>query len=318
MSDDHDLRSRLERIASTAGDPPEHGFERVAARRHRRLRRRRGAVATAAVLAVLFAGTSLVSQGSDRRERVTASETASPPGAPVEVPRTIDVRCEPTGIAVPVASVRAQRDGLHIRVHNLLAAPTTIVVSGGGWSSGDIEVDPGDREVRQPVPPGELTIGCDIAGDMQRRQINLVDPAGYYQEPALDCDEADVETLSDIRVDPPRANLVAAARAGLDAYLVGGTDGDAIGAPLGYAGQKLSVATDDPTVQVERDGAVVAFAHVRGADGAVGAPWTMIAEAEVCAKVLNTAEVTDPTGTTEAPGTTASTARPASGPDQPA
>ena len=315
MSDDHDLRSRLERIASTAGDPPEHGFERVAARRHRRLRRRRGAVATAAVLAVLIAGTSLVSQGFDQRERVTASETASPAGAPVEVPRVVDVRCEPAGIAVPVASVRAQRDGLHIRVHNLLPEATKLVVAGGGWSSGDIEVAPGTREVLQPVPPGELTVGCDIAGDMQRRQVNLVDPAGYYQEPALNCDEADIETLSDVQVDPPRANLIAAARAGLDAHLVGGTADDAIGAPRGYEAQRLSVATDDPTVQVERDGAVVAFAHVRGADGTVAAPWTTIVEAQVCASALSTTEVT---GTTEAPGTTASTERPGSRPDQPA
>ncbi len=287
MSDDPDLRSELERIASSVGDPPEHGLDRVAARRHRRLRRRRGAVATAAVLAVLAVGVPLISQGiDDDRESVTASETATPGGPPAEVPRLVEVRCEPTGIVVPVASVRPQRDGLHIRVYNSLPEPTTIEVEGDDWSSGDIEVPPGVKEVRQPVPPGELTIGCDIAGAVERRSVDLVDPAGLYRVPKLACDEADVATLEDLPVDPPSNNIIAAARAGLSSHLVDGTTDDAIDALRGYPAQRLGDATDDPVVHVARDGDVIAFAHVRGAEGVGHAPWTSIEWAEVCRSVL--------------------------------
>lgn len=309
MSDDHDLRSELERIASTVGDPPEHGLDRVAARRHRRLRRRRGAVATAAVLAVLAVGVPLISQGlDDDRESVTASETASPGGPPAEVPRLVEVRCEPTGIVVPVASVRPQRDGLHIRVYNSLPAATTIEVEGNDWSSGDVEVQRGVSEVRQPVPPGELTIGCDIAGAMERRSVDLVDAAGLYQEPALACDEADAAMLEDLPVDPPSNNIIAAARAGLSAHLVDGTADDAIGAPRGYPAQRLGDATDDPTVHVVRDGDVVAFVHVRGPDGAIRAPWTTIEAVEVCRSVL---------ATTTADTTTTMATEPPEGTDPP-
>ncbi len=299
MTDDHDLRSRLERLASSAGDPPEHGLERVTARRHRRLRRRRGAVATAAVLAVLAVGAPLISQGlDDDRESVTASESASPAGAPAEVPRMVEVHCEPGGIVVPVASVRPQRDGLHIRVHNSLPAATTIEVDSDDWSSGAIPIPPGIRDVRQPVPPGQLTIGCDLGGTVERRLVDLVDPAGYYREPTLACDDADVVTLRDLPVEPSNGNISAAARAGLSPYLVDGTTGDEIGALRGYPAQRLSDATEDPVVQVVREGDVIAFAHVRGEDGAVAQPWTTISKVDVCRAMVSTTPASDAATTT--------------------
>jgi hypothetical protein len=311
VTDDHDLRSRLERLASSAGDPPEHGLDRVTARRHRRLRRRRGAVATAAVLAVLAVGAPLISQGlDDDRESVTASESATPAGAPAEVPRMVEVHCDPGGIVVPVASVRPQRDGLHIRVHNSLPAATTVAVEGDDWGSGDIPVPPGVHDLRQPVPPGPLTIGCDIGGATERRLVDLVDPAGYYRAPELACDDADRTTLRDLPVDPANRNIIAAARAGLGPYLVDGTADDAIGALRGYPAQRLSDATDDPVVQVVREGEVVAFAHVRGADDAVTPPWTTVVEADVCGAVVATTPTTDAT-------TTTSTEPPVSGTDPP-
>jgi hypothetical protein len=200
------------------------------------------------------------------------------------VPRAVEVRCEPTGIVVPVASVRTQNDGLHIRVHNLLGAATTLRVTGGeGWSSGDVEVEVGTNEVRQPVPPGRVTIGCAIGGEFERRQVSVVDLAGYYTKPALDCDDAGVERLRDLAIDPPERSLVAAARAGLHEHLIGGTKNVPAGAPRGYPAQKLSDPNDDPTVQIERDGRVVAFAHVRGEDGAPKGPWATVQWAEVCA-----------------------------------
>jgi hypothetical protein len=287
VNDDHDLRSRLERIASSAGDPPEHGLDRVTARRHRRLRRRRGAVATAAVLAVLAFGASLISHGrDDGRQSVTAVESATPAGAPAEVPRLVEVRCETTGIVVPVASVRPDRDGLHIRVHNSLPEPTTIMVESEQWFSGDIRVPRGVHEVVQPVPPGRLAIACDIGGLWQRRHVDLVDPSGYYQVPELGCDEADRTSRFDVPVESPSRNLVEAVRTGLDPVLVGGSDNTGIGAPRGYPAQRLNDPTEDPVVQVVRDGEVIAFAHVRGRDGVVAAPWTTLSEVKVCRSAL--------------------------------
>jgi hypothetical protein len=316
VTDDPDLRSRLERIASSAGDPPEHGLDRVAARRHRRLRRRRGAVATAAVLAVLAAGAPLISQGlDDEPETVTASESASPAGAPVEVPRLVEVHCDPTGIVVPVASVRPERDGLHMRVYNSLPDATTITVESDDWSSGEIPVAPGVHDVRQPVPPGQLTIGCDIGGTPQRRLVDLVDPSGYYREPELDCDEAERTTLTSLPVAPPSDNIITAARTGLAPHLVDHEGGDAIGPLRGYPSQRLSDATTDPVVQVTRDGDVVAFVHVRGEGGEITEPWTTLSEVEVCASVVAGSSVDDRTSDTTAGTTT--TDEPRSGNDPP-
>lgn len=316
MSDDQDLRSRLERIAASAGEPPEHGLERVAARRHRRLRRRRGAVATAAALAVLAAGAPLIAGGrADDHDTVTASDAASPAGAPVELPRSVVVRCEPTGIVVPVASVRPQRDGLHIRVHNLLPAPTTLEVEGEGWSSGAIPVAPGVEEVRQPVPPGEVTLGCDIGGRLERRQVNLVDAGGYYEKPELACSGAEIATLRDLVVEPAQGNVITAAREALHPHLVEGTVDDAIGALRGYPAQRLSDPTADPVVQVIRDGDVVAFAHLRGGDGAATPPWTAVTEVDVCRSVLDPASAAQASITSStAPSTAAAAGATSPGP----
>jgi hypothetical protein len=306
VTDDKDLRSELERLASSVGDPPEHGLERVAARRHRRLRRRRGAVATAAVLAVLTAGVVAVAERRDPTDTVTSSGDAEDEAAPAALPSQVQVLCEPAGIVVPVASVRPERDGLHIQVSNSLGTPTVLEVDGDGWRSGEIPIPPGVVEVRQPVPPGELTIGCAIAGEVQRRRVDLVDQGGYYRVPELECERAEQVTLRDLPVEPAGVtNIIVAARAALDPYLVGGTGGDGIGPLRGYQSQRLGDATDDPVVQVTREGSVVAFAHVRGADDDVTPPWTTVSEAEVCGAVVGDSP--------QAEGTTSSTSAPAAG-----
>jgi hypothetical protein len=202
-----------------------------------------------------------------------------------------------------VASVRPERDGLHVNVVNALGAPTVLTVTGDGWRSGEIVVPPGPYEVRQPVPPGDVTIGCEIGGEMQRRGVALVDVGGYYRAPALDCDEADAVTLRNLPVpDPDVTNIIVAARSALDPVFLGGTDGDAIGPVRGYQSQRLGDATADPVVQVARDGKVLAFAHVRGVDGGPGAPWVEVSEADVCRSLL-VQPPADGTPSTEAPTT---------------
>jgi len=261
---------------------------------------------------VLAVGAPLISEGlADDRESVRASETASPVGAPVEVPRLVEVHCTAEGIVVPVASVRPQRDGLHIRVLNSLPASTTIEVESDDWASGRVVVPRGVHDVRQPVPPGQLTIGCTIAGAVERRQVDLVDPNGFYRAPELACDESERDTLTDLPVDPPNRNMIAAARTGLDPHLVGGADDDAVGALRGYPAQRLNDPTDDPVVQVVRDGDVIAFAHMRGEDGSVLPPWTTVSALEVCSSAVGDA------APPESPATTSSTEPPAGGTDPP-
>jgi hypothetical protein len=283
VSDDHDLRSRLERLASSAGDPPEHGLERVAARRHRRLHRRRGAVATAAVLAVFATALALINPGPDDREQVTASETANPAVASGEVPRLVEVRCEPTGIVVPIASVRPERDGLHMRVFNVLGAPTRVEVQGDHWSSRPIEVRTEIKDVTVPVPPGVLTVGCEINGEFQRLRVDLVDPSGYYSEPELGCDRGEQVELEDLPVAAPTTNIVIAARQAL-----GGQLGDPIGltAVRGYQTQTLEDHSNDPVVEVTRKGKVIAFVHVRGVDGSPAPPWVSVPRVEACQSAI--------------------------------
>jgi hypothetical protein len=287
VTDDHDLRADLERLASSVGDPPEHGLDRVAARRHRRQRRRRGAVATATVLAVLSAAAVSFTQRPDRRDTVTRSDQVGPVVEPPELPRVVQVLCTPGGIEVPVASVRAESDGLHIEVTNALGESTTLHVDGGGWSSGEIEVPVGTSTVRQPVPPGQLTVGCGIGGRVERRRVDLADTGGYYRIPELACPRRDVVTLEELPVqDEDADSIVAAARGAVEPLLVPSSDGFGVSAVRGYQSQRLSDPTADPEVQVTNEGEVVAFVHVRGEDGATSAPWVVVAEAEVCARAL--------------------------------
>jgi hypothetical protein len=301
VTDDHDLRSRLERIASSAGDPPEHGLEQITARRHRRLRRRRGAVATAAVLAVVAVITSLIGRSlADDPATVTASETDDATAAAVEVPRSVEIRCEPTGIVVPVASVRPQRDGLHMLVVNNLPSPTRVGVTSAEWASGPIPVPSGVTEVVQPVPPGAVTVSCDIAGDPERRRIDLVDPSGLYREPQLDCDQADRTELTDLEIAPAEMSLGPAVRRGLAGRML---DSDTVDAIHGYPSQRITTDTTDPVVEVARDGEVIALVHVRGADGSAAPPWTTLSEVDGCASALapTTSAPTGPGTTTSAP-----------------
>jgi hypothetical protein len=305
VSKDHDLRSRLERLASSAGDPPEHGLDRVAARRHRRLHRRRGAVATATVLAVLAAALSLIS-GSVRNDPDTVAarnETGVVGDAPVEEPRLVEVRCEPTGIVVPVASVRAQRDGLHLRVLNSLGAPTHVTVESNHWDSGEIPVNGPTKEFVTPVPPGQLQIGCEINGAYQARRVDLVDPQGFYKEPELACDTREQPPLSDLPVQPSTSGIVFAVRQGLGARML---EDDRVEAVKGYQAQDMGDPTDDPQAAVIRDHEMVAIVHVRGADGSASPPYTSISLVEACPDALaapTTTTSTAPTPPTSAPAT---------------
>jgi len=205
---------------------------------------------------------------------------------------------------VPVASVRAQNDGLHLRVLNSLGMPTHVTVesTSTSWSSGEMPVVGPSKEFIQPVPPGQLEIGCEINGAYEARRVDLVDPQRYYTEPELACDTRD-PALRDLPVQPPTAILVSAVREGLGDRML---ETDTVGPVKGYESQTLNEVTEDPTAAVWRHGDMIAFVHVRGADGSASLPYTTLTLVEACAGALTaptTTSSTAPTSPTSTPAT---------------
>jgi hypothetical protein len=295
VSGDPDLRARLERLASSAGDPPERGLDRVTARRHRRLRRRRGAVVTAAALAVLLGGVSLVMDGGPDDDHVAVSPAGRPTGAAAQLPDTVEVRCTPTGIEIPVASVRPQRDGLHVRVINTLATPVEVrVVKEAVWTGRQSFATGVVGTTVQPVPPGSIQIGCFGTGVEDSNTVELVDVHSYYQKPELVCPSEDEATqITDLGGADGARSMSTTARNVVASLGVQVKDLD-FGRFRGYPSQRFSDPTDDPMVQVSRDRDTVAFVHLQRADDRPDADW--IAESiDGCRSLFSEATTTETT-----------------------
>jgi hypothetical protein len=282
VNGDPNLRARLERLASNAGDPPERGLDRVAARRHRRLRRRRGAVVTAAALAVLLGGVSLMMGGSPDDDHVAVSPARRPSRAAAQLPDTVEVKCTPRGIDIPVASVRPQRDGMHLRVINGLATQVEVrVVKEDVWTGRQSFPIGGVGSMTQPVPPGSIQIGCFGAGVADSNTVELVDVHSYYTEPSLECPEDEQVRMTDLRgaeADRSARSMSTTTRKALASQ---GFDVDQLDPrPVrGYLSQRFSDPTDDPMVQVNRrDGDdPVAFVHLRRTSDQPDASWKAVA-----------------------------------------
>jgi hypothetical protein len=288
-----DLRPLLEEIAASAGDPPEHGLERVALLRRRRKRHRRGAVAAAMALAVsAVAAAPWLAGLQDRDHDVTAAdETEDQRMPPPELPDVLQMRCSSQGIEVPVASIRPQPDGMHIEIQNDLRASTEVWVTSDEWDSGRVAVDTGETNLRQPVPPGVLTVGCEIAGEEEQRRVDLIDAEGLYTAPELACPDDAREELADLSVDEPTRSFVSAVGQALEGHLA---DGDDVRPVDGYPNQRFGDPTADPTVRVVRDGDNMAFVHLTSAeDEGSGEPgvWSSVRAVEACTDLL------DPDGT---------------------
>lgn len=284
MTSDHDLRRLLEKIAATAGDPPEHGLARVAMLRRRRKRHRRGAVAAAMALAVsgIAAAPWLASLADEGEDVTAAAETGEGRAPPTEVPDVLLMQCSSDGIDVPVASIRPQADGMHIVVQNDLAGPTAVWVESEQWDSGEIAVvDRGQTSLTQPVPPGVLTVGCRIRGSDEQRRVDLVDVDRLYTPPELSCAGGARTELTDLPVAEPTRLYVPAVNDALEQYL---RDGDEVRPLDGYPDQSFGDPTLDPTVRVVRDRETVAFVHLGGAQGSAGErpPWSSARRVEAC------------------------------------
>lgn len=260
---------------------------------------------------MLLGVVSFLQQREPERDDIAVSPSQAPAGVAPQLPRTVDVHCTRTGIDIPVASVRPQRDGLHVRVFNELAFETRVQVTAEDrWSSGWVTFEPGEWPLRLAAPPGGLTITCDIAGRFDRRTVELNDVDGHYQTPELVCPPDEVERVSDLDAGAPDELMVVATKAILKRHgYVDKTDMVDVGAVQGYAGARLGDPTVDPVVQVEQDGQTMAWVHLRRARGRPEGPWVTASLVEGCRSFLSPDPApTDTTETTETTETTATTA----------
>ena len=289
----NDVQAYLEKIAATAGDPPEHGLDGVMARRRRRTRHRRGAVATAMALAVGgFVTVSWLSGVQHNHDVAAGSTGKGSPERHAQLPDTVELTCASERIDVPLASIRPQADGLHLRVDNQRGVRTDVwVLSDGPWRSGRFSVAEGVSSQVLAAPPGKLTVGCNVGSTEQQRQIELVDVDHRYTRPELDCATTQQKKLPGaFPMDRTARSLPAAARAALGNRI---RDTDQIRPFSGYPEVRYDTRTVDPAVEVRRRGQTVAVAHFVGTPDpdaapkgtvapALLAPWTKVRVVDYC------------------------------------
>lgn len=250
-------------------------------------------MAVALAVTLVTATSWLERRGDDSEDVASVADAGTAPPRPAELPDEVELRCTPQGIEVPVASIRPRSDGLHVTIDNQLSVATEAWVTSDDWSSGRIAVEPGRDQLRQPVPPGVLTVGCRIDGHDEQRRVDLVDVAGLYEPPELDCPEAEWQEPDQVlTVDPPNWARVGATTQALEPYL---QDEDEVAAPGGYPDESLSAPAESPRVRVVRDGETVAFVRLFSEEGAGSsepgaepeeAPWTSVRLEQACASFL--------------------------------
>ena len=216
---------------------------------------------------MLLGGLSLVMDGGPDDDQVAVSPARRPSRAAAQLPETVEVRCTPTGIEIPVASVRPQQNGLHVRVFNNLVTPVEVrVVKEAVWTGRQSFAAGVVGTMVQPVPPGSIQIGCFAAGVADSNTVELVDVHSYYQKPELVCPSGDEATeITDLRGAESDRSMSTTARKGIASQGLQVKDLD-FGPLRGYPTQRFSDPTDDPMVQVSRDGDTVAFVHLQRAD----------------------------------------------------
>lgn len=213
-----------------------------------------------ALAVTIVTATSWLERRGDDTDDVTSVADAGTTPRPAELPDVVELRCTPHGIEVPVASIRPRSDGLHLTIDNQLPVATEVWVTSDAWYSGRIVVAPGREDLRQPVPPGVLTVGCRIDGHEEQRQVDLVDVDGHYQQPELDCPEDEWREPNQLLpVDPPNWSRVGATTGALADYL---QDDDEVEAPGGYPDEALTAPAAIPMVRVVREGRTVAFVRL--------------------------------------------------------
>jgi hypothetical protein len=117
-------------------------------------------------------------------------DQASVNGPLAVIPDVAQVVCETDGaIRLLEPSIRAQPDGLHIRVDVSLDEPVQL---SGPWM--DEPLPPGTTNVVTVNPPGMLTLACwpisqleSSSFEPERVELEILDPEGIYVSEELEC-----------------------------------------------------------------------------------------------------------------------------------
>ena len=248
---------------------------------------------------MLLGGVSLVMGGSPDDDHVAVSPARRPSHAAAQLPEVVEVYCRPGGIDIPVASVRPQRDGMHVRVFNSLATPVEVrVVKEEVWTGRQSFPTGAVGSMVQPVPPGSIQIGCFGAGVADSNTVELVDVHSYYNEPGLECPEDEQVRITDLRGAEAARSMSTTTRNVLASQ---GFEVDELDPrPVrGYLSQRFSDPTDDPMVQVNRrgDDDPVAFVHLRRTGDQSDASWKAVA-IDSCPSFRSEATSTETTAAT--------------------
>jgi hypothetical protein len=189
-----------------------------------------------------------------------------PPNEPATVPDVAEIVCEDDGvIRLLEPSVRAQPDGLHLRVEVSLDEPVQL---DGPWL--DEPFQPGATDFVTVNPPGQLTLACwpisqldSSSFEPERAELEILDPEGIYVSEELEClpgDDTAGWTTDWVPPGPDRDPPVTLAEA--RAVLERLEPGDVV-AYAGYPerpGEHIAVERDDRTIGImlfHRDGDTV-------------------------------------------------------------
>jgi hypothetical protein len=184
------------------------------------------------------------------------ADVASPSPA---FPDVAAVVCDANGTRVLTPEVRAQTDGVHIRVDNRTDADRRIFLTYANGAGGGASAPPGVTDLPNAyggtalrIPPGPTLIRCvdpaDPAGDVKNVGLEVVDPDGVWTPTSFDCPE--VVTGSPLYTSDAKGQAgdpVELARQHFQGLLP--TD---VVELAGYADE------GDPIVRVVRDGATIA------------------------------------------------------------
>ncbi|MDP9234158.1 MAG: hypothetical protein M3P01_06360 [Actinomycetota bacterium] len=168
------------------------------------------------------------------------------PGTPGDhLPITMKVTCDGNGTEVGGPKVQPQDDGVHLVVVNRTAQRGGFVVENYGGDN----LARGENHFVFPVPPGKLRIACGENLGRTGADINVIDAAGVWVSPELDCPDWNGYGIADSSPDKTGAGPIELTRRDLR----GLTDQD----QLQIAGYPKGSRR---AVRVVRDGKVVAAA----------------------------------------------------------
>jgi hypothetical protein len=150
------------------------------------------------------------------------------------VPDVAAIMCDGTSTTVQTPTVAAQADGVHIAIHNTAGERLSVQFESSGTS---VEADSVTALV-QSLAPGTQQVRCqrpseDAGASGGWATLEVVDPAGHFTDPTLDCEKTAEVMYNSGPIDftgDPADEMLEAARTGL----TGAVDEPGEVVPAGY------------------------------------------------------------------------------------